>query len=209
MSGIHRNVEIIRYSPSFYLSDYQIRKAIPLSPSASIDNNQDDVLLQLDMKFLTTDNSTSVSNHKYSFLLELYSDKQVSANGGLQKGDLLWKKEGTIVYVQDNCDRISFPTEINKCVSEHIICGKSDKIKLWSAEKPNLYTLVISLLHNDQVIQVESSRIGFKSVQIDNSLLKFNGKPLTICGVNRHEHSDTRGKAIPLESIIQDVKLAK
>lgn len=209
MSGIHRQVEIIRYSPSFYLSDYQIRKAIPLSPSASIDNNQDDVLLQLDMKFLTTDNSTSVSNHKYSFLLELYSDKQVSANGGLQKGDLLWKKEGTIAYVRDNCDRISFPTEISKCVSEHIICGKSDKIKLWSAEKPNLYTLVISLLRNDQVIQVESSRIGFKSVQIDNSLLKFNGKPLTICGVNRHEHSDTRGKAITLESIIQDVKLAK
>ncbi|TWU18429.1 Beta-galactosidase [Allorhodopirellula heiligendammensis] len=81
---------------------------------------------------------------------------------------------------------------------------------LWSAEKPNLYRLVLTLKDADeQTIEVVSTRIGFRKVEIKNGLLHVNGKSIYLKGVNRHEHDPDTGHTISRESMIADIKLMK
>lgn len=65
---------------------------------------------------------------------------------------------------------------------------------LWSAETPELYRLTIALLNpQGEVVEVEACDVGFRRVDVSNGLLKLNGKPLLIRGVNRHEHHPENG----------------
>ncbi|PMP06753.1 beta-D-galactosidase [Vibrio breoganii] len=80
----------------------------------------------------------------------------------------------------------------------------------WSAEEPNLYTVVVSLLDSTgEFIEAESYKVGFRQIEITDGLLKLNGKPLLIRGVNRHEHHPERGHAVTREDMLQDIKLIK
>ncbi|MDV2875173.1 beta-galactosidase [Phytobacter diazotrophicus] len=80
---------------------------------------------------------------------------------------------------------------------------------LWSAETPNCYRAVVSLWRGDELIEAEAWDIGFRKVEIDNGLLKLNGKPLLIRGVNRHEHHHQRGQVVSEEDMVQDIRLMK
>ena len=80
----------------------------------------------------------------------------------------------------------------------------------WSAETPYLYTLILTLKDSGgHTIEVESCKIGFRQVDIKGRELWVNGKPVLLKGVNRHDHHDTRGKAVPVETMIADIKLMK
>ncbi|MBK1878532.1 beta-galactosidase [Pelagicoccus mobilis] len=82
--------------------------------------------------------------------------------------------------------------------------------KHWSAESPYLYRCVLSLLDVDgKVIDCEAYNVGFRNVEVSDGLLKLNGKPLLIRGVNRHEHDPKTGHYISRESMIADIKLMK
>ena len=80
----------------------------------------------------------------------------------------------------------------------------------WSAEHPYLYTLLITLKDDQgRVIEVVPCKVGFRSVELKNGNLLVNGIPIMIKGVNRHDHHPDQGKAVPLESMIQDILLMK
>lgn len=82
--------------------------------------------------------------------------------------------------------------------------------KKWSAEQPNLYRLVVSLLdENGQHVDSEAYQVGFRKVQILDDQLCLNGKPLLIRGVNRHEHHPELGHVMTEEDMIQDICLMK
>ncbi len=80
----------------------------------------------------------------------------------------------------------------------------------WTAETPVLYTFVLTL--NDaagSVIEAVSCRVGFREVEVKGGRLLINGKPVRLCGVNRHEHDPDHGRAVPLERMVQDITLMK
>ena len=80
----------------------------------------------------------------------------------------------------------------------------------WSAETPNLYTLVLTLTNaSGDVAQVVRSRVGFRQVAIKGRELLVNGRALLIKGVNRHEHDPKTGKTISEAAMIADIKLMK
>ncbi len=80
----------------------------------------------------------------------------------------------------------------------------------WSSERPNLYTLVVSLRDGDgPVVESTSCRVGFRRVELGDRELLINGKPVMIAGMNRHEHHPIRGKAITREDMIADIELMK
>lgn len=82
--------------------------------------------------------------------------------------------------------------------------------KLWSDEQPNLYRAVLSLLDaKGNLLEVEQSSVGFRCVEISDGLLKLNGKPVLIRGVNRHEHDPELGHVMTEASMLQDIKLLK
>lgn len=81
---------------------------------------------------------------------------------------------------------------------------------LWSAETPALYRLVITLRDAQGcVLDVEACDVGFRHVEISNGLLKLNGKPLLIRGVNRHEHHPERGQVMDETTMRRDIELMK
>ena len=80
----------------------------------------------------------------------------------------------------------------------------------WTAETPNLYTLTMELISSSgEVLEVISSRVGFREVEIKNGQLLFNGKAIDIKGTNRHEFDPDRGRAVSRESMIRDIILMK
>lgn len=82
--------------------------------------------------------------------------------------------------------------------------------KKWSAEQPNLYTLVITLKNSDgNVLESVSHRIGFRKVEIKNRRFFVNGVPIYLKGVNRHEHDPIQGRAITEETMLKDILLMK
>lgn len=80
---------------------------------------------------------------------------------------------------------------------------------LWSAEKPNLYRLDITLRVNGKPQQYISRNIGFRKSEIKHAQLLVNGKPVYIKGVNRHEHDQYKGHVVDEASMIEDIRLMK
>lgn len=81
--------------------------------------------------------------------------------------------------------------------------------KKWSAEQPHLYKLVMTVSDGDAIICVKSYDVGFKKVEIIGEKLLFNGMPLMLRGVNRHDFDCDCGWAVPEESYVKDFNLMK
>lgn len=80
----------------------------------------------------------------------------------------------------------------------------------WTAETPNLYTLLLVLKdRKGKVIEAVSHKIGFRNIEIKNQQLLVNGVPVLLKGVNRHEHDPLTGHVISKESMLQDILLMK
>lgn len=80
----------------------------------------------------------------------------------------------------------------------------------WTAETPNLYTLVISLKRpNGDVIEATSCKVGFRTVEIKDKQLLVNGQPILVKGVNYHEHNENTGHYVSEELMKKDFELWK
>lgn len=81
---------------------------------------------------------------------------------------------------------------------------------LWSAEKPRLYTVRVvqqdAQGHDEMAF---STKYGFRSIEVKNSLVYINGKRILFKGVNRHDTSPLHGRAVTTEEMLRDVTLMK
>ena len=80
----------------------------------------------------------------------------------------------------------------------------------WSAEYPNLFTLLIHLKDkNGATLEVFTRKIGFREVEYKNKILTVNGVPVKLNGVNSHMHDPEHGQAVPLETLRKDLIIMK
>ncbi len=79
----------------------------------------------------------------------------------------------------------------------------------WTAETPYLYDLRAVLKKSGKVIEVIPLKVGFREVEMINSQLCVNGKPVLIKGVNRHELDPDEGYVVSKERMIQDIQIMK
>ncbi|KPM44498.1 Beta-galactosidase [Neonectria ditissima] len=108
-----------------------------------------------------------------------------------------------IVKLRDPAGTIIVTESISHSATAEIeVAG--DALKLWSAEDPVLYTLLIS--SGGCVI---SQRIGFRRIEQTGSNFHVNGQPIIFYGVNRHEHHHLYGRAVPYEDMRADLVLMK
>lgn len=84
-----------------------------------------------------------------------------------------------------------------------------DNPQLWSAEKPNLYECEIVLYSGKKEIERFSNHFGIKRVEIIGSVFHFNGKPIKLKGVNRHEMHPRTGQTVDRATTELDLKLMK
>ncbi|GLI68193.1 hypothetical protein VaNZ11_012533 [Volvox africanus] len=86
----------------------------------------------------------------------------------------------------------------------------SGGLRLWSAEDPALYYLVLELRHATHgSLEFESCQLGFRHTEVRHARLLHNGHPVMLRGVNRHEWDERRGKALTEEHMIRDILLMK
>ncbi|MFK7910815.1 MAG: glycoside hydrolase family 2 TIM barrel-domain containing protein [Akkermansiaceae bacterium] len=83
-------------------------------------------------------------------------------------------------------------------------------IKAWSAENPNLYSLLIEVgPESGKPTHYYHCKIGFKTSQVKNGQLLINGKAILMKGVNRHDHHPVRGHYVTEKDMRQDLELMK
>lgn len=113
--------------------------------------------------------------------------------------------DGTVSFdLLEGCNcTVKFNGE-NKEVSEgESITFKVDNPILWSAENPYLYDLEIV---SEEIIY---EKVGICQARVEGRHFLFNGKPIKLCGVNRHDFSSKTGATVTYEEMEADIKLMK
>lgn len=77
--------------------------------------------------------------------------------------------------------------------------------KFWSAESPNLYTLVVTLKSNGIPIEYISTKFGFRKIEIKDGIIFFNGERIVFKGTNRHEFDCKTGRYMTEEVMVSDI----
>lgn len=82
--------------------------------------------------------------------------------------------------------------------------------RLWSAERPELYTLVVELCDSDEsVVDRVSTRVGLRRVEVVDGVYRINGQAISLRGVNRHEWNPRTGRTLSSADMIADIRLMK
>ncbi len=80
--------------------------------------------------------------------------------------------------------------------------------RLWSAEDPYLYTLVMTL-DGAGASDIRTCKVGFRQVEIRDGKILFNGQAIKFKGVNRHETDPANGRTVSRELMLKDILLFK
>jgi len=82
--------------------------------------------------------------------------------------------------------------------------------ELWSAEFPNLYSILIQLKdENGETLEAFTNKIGFREVEYMDQILTVNGVQVKLNGINSHMHDPDHGQAVPLEILRKDLLIMK
>lgn len=84
-----------------------------------------------------------------------------------------------------------------------------EQVAAWSAERPNLYHLTVTLSKGLEVLAVIPQQVGFRSFELKDGLMLLNGKRIIFKGINRHEFHHERGRAITEAEMLWDIRFMK
>ncbi len=155
--------------------------------------------------FAKSDLDSEYKNGLFSLDVDLqnHSAKLKSGNYTVEY-EITGEGEGTIATGSQEA-KINKKTDLSLTFTDEI-----ESPKKWTAETPNLYWLVIILKNeNGEIVETVSSKIGFRKVEIDDTIFKINGVAVLIKGVNRHEHDQYNGHVISEEAMIKEIALMK
>lgn len=184
MSGIHREVMLLA-QPKIAINDFFVR--------TKMDAAYKGASLQIRPEVATAE----VETKGHAIVAQLYNAENQPALQHELNIDV------------DNVLNEWYPQRDN--VYFGLLEAEIQNVISWNAERPYLYTLVLSLRDEEQnVLEARSAKIGFRDVRFSatNQLL-INGQPVKLIGVNRHDHSATGGKTVTREEMEQDVFLLK
>lgn len=180
LSGIYRNVWMIA-KPAQHIEDIHW-KAIPKLHSKT-GTFQADIRVSRVPGF--ADCRVEVS---------LYNDKQ----------ELLARQSAEV------CAEAQYRSDTVPTANTARVCMELEQVECWSPEHPVLYTAVFQLISKDgSVRDIESSRFGFKLIEIRSGVVYLNGQRLLVRGVNRHEHFFKTGRSVPYEHMVEEIRQMK
>ena len=130
---------------------------------------------------------------------------KVSLGGSRNKGLLAYRllEPGGKTALRDS---VALPANNHTL---HFVSRSLPAVKAWSAEHPNLYTLVLELKGPDGKLQeLTGCEVGFRTSEIKNGRFCINGVPILVKGVNRHEFSQ-QGRTVSKALMTEDIRLMK
>ncbi len=112
-------------------------------------------------------------------------------------------KEGTVLFIREKSIE-------NKEEQTLVFTGEQMPVKAWDNENPYLYSLEVCLYDAaGKMTEAVPYDVGFRSIRIENKIIRLNGKRLFIKGVNRHEWSPEGGRCITMEDMEWDIAFLK
>lgn len=179
LSGIFRNVYLTA-RPKVYVKDFFV------TTTFDKDFKHADLGVSLDLK-----KASNFSLNKLNVEMKLYNDKGQIVN-------LFGESKSAVPNMEkDNTGNLKFQFMVQNPLK-------------WTNENPNLYTLIVSLInHKNEIIDLVSSKVGFRQIEIRGREIFINNQPLVIKGVNRHEHNPITGHYLSREQMEKEVKLLK
>ncbi|MBV9468097.1 MAG: hypothetical protein JOZ57_02495, partial [Abitibacteriaceae bacterium] len=81
--------------------------------------------------------------------------------------------------------------------------------RLWSAEKPNLYYVVLQLASAGKPVERVEQRFGFRQIEIKNHVVLWNGQPIKCTGICRHDFWSDKGFALTDREWNKDLTMMK
>ncbi len=186
MAGIHR--EVYLYSQDkVYIEDVFIK--------TGLDDNYEDGTLKARIKIINRNDIKDIYFVDFA----------------------LYDMDGNIIISDENTKETNGRPHINTWDEEKKRLGNSIRLDYkvsnplkWTAETPNLYKAVVTLKDKKgEIVEITSTKIGFKRIEIKDKEMLINGKPVLMKGVNRHDHDEITGKTVSKETMIKDIKLLK
>ncbi|VFQ61399.1 unnamed protein product [Cuscuta campestris] len=191
LSGIHRDVLLLA-KPKIFIADYYFKSNL------AQDYSYADIEVEVEI-----DNS-----YEHLTLSEFTVEASIYENG------CLYNKDGGVIsdLLSADATHLQFISKFDNCLGfkGHSLVGKLQSPMLWSAEQPNLYTLVITIKDaSGHVVDCESCQVGIRQISKAPKQLLVNGQPVVIRGVNRHEHHPRIGKTSLESCMVKDLVLMK
>ena len=142
-----------------------------------------------------------------------YTDSNVTLNMYINNyNNIRGKMTATAKLIDSNNEEILLGTKETELSGGNEAVTFTETVKApekWSAETPNLYTLVMTIELDGKIICVKTYKVGFKKVEIKGEKIYYNGMPLMIKGVNRHDFDCDNGWVVPREIYTQDLDIMK
>ena len=193
LPGIFRTVSLTSRNP-VELRDVRVRTDLDAEYKDAVAN------IEVDVRNLSKKN---IKNCQVK--VQLYKNKLYSDDNEIVEGASMVK--GVAQVGKGNTATVKIPLAVENPAK-------------WSAEEPNRYTLVVSLLDKKgKVLEMASTYMGFREVEIRDTKAEddefglagryyyLNGKPIKMKGVNRHESNLERGHAVTREQMEKEVML--
>ncbi|MCF8355965.1 MAG: DUF4981 domain-containing protein [Melioribacteraceae bacterium] len=194
-------VRVFRWSDGSYLEDQDMWRLSGIQRDVFIYAKPEIHIRDFFARGLLIDNYT---NGRIELDCELVNQESSAAKGKILI-DLFDIKSSESIFKEEVQYEIGETDTLNIEIGEDL-----GKVKQWSAEKPNLYQLSISLFdENYELIEIVGTKVGFRTSEILNGQLLVNGKPVLIKGVNRHEHDPETGHVVSKESMLKDIEVMK
>ena len=179
LSGIERDITLYA-QPRTHIYDYKI--------VADLDSTYQHGLLDIEM---TIENLDSCPKDRIFHITVNFPDQDLRTEE---------------VVLHNYTDTI-----LKNTVGKHYVRLKAElpHVITWTAEHPHLDKVLISLLDSTwKGVDFAVTEVGFRNVRIENGQLLVNGVPVTIRGVDRHEH-DPRTGHVADNRIKEDILLMK
>ncbi|KAI4332992.1 hypothetical protein L6164_017850 [Bauhinia variegata] len=191
LSGIHRDVLLLS-KPKVFITDYFFKSNLVEDFSSA------EILVEVKI-----DNSRETPKDN---VLANYTIEAVLYDSGSW-----YSYDGYSDLLSSNVADIKLqPSNVPLGFHGYVLVGKLESPKLWSAEQPYLYTLVVILKdQSGSIVDCESCPVGFRKVSKAHKQLLVNGHAVIIRGVNRHEHHPRVGKTNIEACMVKDLVLMK
>jgi beta-galactosidase len=118
-------------------------------------------------------------------------------------------RDGDRVIAKNKQPIPSTATSGSEPVKSSFHLEKLGDIKLWSLEQRNLYTVHVRLLRNNQVVDEDLRRLGFREAQFTDHGFELNGKVIKLRGLDRHQTFPWVGQAMPGRAQRRDADLLR
>ncbi len=196
-------VQVLRYSDGAYLEDQDTWRLSGIYRDVYLISTPATHIRDFSV---TTDLDESYEDANLDLAMWLMNYSQKDA-GPYSLRTSLYDLTGTLV--EDGIGMISTGT---------LDGGKEEMLELsleirnpekWSAEYPGLYTLVMELMDGEDVLELISTRVGFREVEVIDQAIYINGVAIKFNGVNSHMLHPETGHTMDVETIRKDFYLMK